>query len=112
MKPTVSDSRICGPSRRRHLAQQRIERHEQRVRDQCLLARQAIEQRGLAGVGITDQRDGGQQPFAPAVAELRPPRLDVGDLLADDAEPMPDVPAIHFELGLTRTARADAAAEP
>ena len=78
---------------------------------QRLLARQPIEQRGLAGVGVADQRDGRQQALAAAIAQLGAARLDVGDLLADDAEAMPDVAAIDFELGFAGTARADAAAE-
>ena len=95
-----------------HLAQQRIERDEQRVRDERFLPREAVEERRLAGVGVADQRDGRQQAFAPAIAQLRAARLDVGDLLADDAEAVADVPAIDFELRLTGAAGADAAAEP
>ena len=100
------------PAGQPHLAQQRIERDEQRVRDERFLPRQAVEERRLAGVGVADQRDGRQQAFAAAVAQLRAAGLDVGDLLADDAEPVADVPAIDFELGFTGAPGADAAAEP
>ena len=44
--------------RQPHLSHQRIERDEERVGRDGLVTGQRVEERGLAGVRVTDQRDG------------------------------------------------------
>ena len=53
-----------------HLADQRIERDEQRVRRLGVRTRQHVEQRRLARVGVADQRDGRHRRLVPPLAQL------------------------------------------
>ena len=61
MKPTVSLSSSGAAVGQHHLADQRIQRDEQRVRGLGRGLGQAIEERGLAGVRVADERDGGHR---------------------------------------------------
>ena len=81
MKPTVSD-RIAAPAARQlQLAHGRIERLEHLVLGRDRGARQAVEQRRLAGVGVAD--DGHHRKrHALAAGAMQPARLD-------DARPAP-----------------------
>ena len=67
--------------RQPHLADQRIERHEQRVGRVRVVAASAVEQRRLAGVGVADQRDGRHRRLVAPLAQLRAAALHVVDLL-------------------------------
>ena len=112
MKPTVSEtssSRLVGQP---HLAHQRIERHEERVRADRLFVRQPIEQRRLARVRVADERDGRHRLLLPPLAQLRPALADLIDLALNRLDAHADAPPVGLELRLARTARADAAAEP
>ena len=112
MKPTVSDSSSSRWSGRRTRADQRIERHEQRVRRERVGPRQPVEQRRLARVGVADQRDGRHRGLLAPFAQLRAPPPHVVDLLLQRVDAGADPPAIGFELGFARAAGADAAAQP
>ena len=90
-----------------HLAGGGVECGEQAVLDEHLRAGERVEERALAGVGVAD--DGRAELAAPPAAlclALALDRLQLalepGDALAHDA-------AVGLELGLARTARADAA---
>src|SRR5262249_12401393 len=98
--------------RKPYLSNERIQRHEQRVRGFRLLPCEPVEQRGLARVRVADERNRRGQPFLPPLAQLRATLADVPDLPADRTDAMPDAPAIRFQLRFTRASRADAAAEP
>ena len=65
-----------------HLPDERIERHEQRVRRLGVRPRQHVEQRRLAGVGVADERDRRHRRLVPALAQLRPPLPHLLDVLA------------------------------
>ena len=94
-----------------HLAHQRIERHEQRVRRSAPAPRQQVEQRRLAGVGVADQRDRRDVGLLPALAQPGPPLPHVLDAGRDARDALPDPPPVGLELRLAGPARADAAAE-
>ena len=90
-------------------ARARVQRREQPVLDEHLGPGQPVEQGGLAGVRVADERDVRERPAPPRLAlglaraaELHEVPLQLGD-------PPLDAPAIHLELGLTGTAGADAA---
>ena len=90
-------------------AQRRVERGEQLIGGECAGAGQAVEQRRLAGVRVTDERDGAHRGT--------PPRPPLGRALAGDLREAPvqhldarsEEPAIGLELGFARAAEADAA---
>ena len=113
MKPTVSVRMNGGVRRARHQAGGRIERDEELVGRGAAGAGQTIEQGGLARVGVADEGDH-RHAGAPAArraagggASARAassPRIFI-DALADHA-------AVGLELGLARSPRADAAAQP
>ncbi len=112
MKPTVSETSSSRRSGRRTLADERIERHEQRVRRHRGIARQHVEQRRLAGVGVADQRNRRHCRLLPPLARLLAPPADQVDLFREHADAVPDPAAIGFEFGFAGASRADAAAEP
>ena len=96
--------------RQRERAQGRIERREQHVRGLHVGTRQAVEQRGLAGIGVADQRHHAIR-HALAPGAMQAPRglhllqfaLQLGDALLDQA-------AVRFDLRLARTAHESEAA--
>ena len=59
------------PIRQPHLADERIERDEQRVRRDRVAAGQRVEQRRLAGVGVADERDRRDGRLVAPLAQLR-----------------------------------------
>src|SRR6185295_18830680 len=95
-----------------YLPYKRVERHEQRVRRFRLRLRQHVEEGRLAGIGVADERHRRDRRLVAALAKLRAPPPDLLDVRADDVNARPDAAAIGLELGFSRTARADAAAEP
>ena len=68
MKPTVSERTMACASGSASSAQRRVEGGEQLVRGVALGARQAIEQRRFAGVGVADQRDVADRGATPRAA--------------------------------------------
>ncbi len=94
-----------------HAAHQRIERDEEGVRRQRVGVREAVEKRGLAGVGVAHERHGGHERLVTALTQLAAPLPHLIDVVADDLEARADLAAIHFELGLARALAADTAAE-
>ena len=90
---------------------QGIERDEQGVGDLGGGARQAVEERRLAGVGISDQRHRRHPALVAALAQLAAPAPYLFDLVAEDLDPRADPPPVHLELRLAGSARADAAAQ-
>ena len=112
MKPTVSvrmNGRCPGwpdqPGRR-------IERDEEVVGRGEPGAAQPVEQRGLARVGVADERDDRHAGAAAPVALLAPVGLHVRQLALDLHHATPDHAAVGLELRLARSPRADAAAQP
>ena len=94
------------------MAHGRVERGEHlRVR-QHLRAGQPVEQRRLAGVGVTHQRDGGQRnglPLPPlrGAASAHPLQIFI-----DGLDALMNAPAVGFELGFAGASGSDAAAQP
>ena len=86
-------------------ARARIEGGEELVGRQDVGARQPIQQRALAGIGVADEGDGHvvlaglHLPLFPAV--------DLGDFGAEIVDPLLDEPAIDLELFLARPTHAD-----
>ena len=78
----VGDQQLAA-IRQLDLAHQRIERHEQRVRRDRVVAGQQVEQRRLAGVGVADQRDGRHRRLVAPLAQLRAAPADRVDLLRE-----------------------------
>ena len=80
----------------------RVEGGEQPVLHQDAGVGQLVEQRGLAGVGVADERDG-RQPAAPAGLALQPALLGEPAQVALEPGHAPDqAPAIDLQLGLAR----------
>jgi hypothetical protein len=91
------------------LAGSGVQGGEQRVLDQHAGPGEPIEQTGLAGVGVTRDRDAGHRvPPAAGPLGLADGR-HAGDLASQPGDPRTDAPPVGLELGLTRTAQADAA---
>ena len=70
MNPTVSETSSSRRSGQPHPADQRIEGDEQGVRRHRLVAGQRVEERGLAGVGVADQRHGRHRGLVPPLPRL------------------------------------------
>src|SRR5207244_11984694 len=92
-----------------HLAGQGVERREQPVFHEDVVARQGPQNARLAGVGVTDERGAGARP--PALTLIRAmvryilePLLEHRDLAADGS-------AIRLELGLAGTPQPDTASD-
>ena len=66
----IRDEQLA-PIRQPHLPHERIERDEERVRRDRLIAGQRVEQRRLAGVGVADERHGRHGRLLPPLAQLR-----------------------------------------
>src|SRR5437764_10004012 len=95
---------------KRDFASQWVERREQAILDEDLLrAGQRAQNRGLARVGIANER---RLEFAPARAALDSPSLlELAQLIAHDLDPVVDQSSIRLELGFAGSPHADAAAE-
>ncbi len=93
------------------LPDERIERHEQRVGRHGVLVRHAVEQRGLAGVGVADERDGRDRALLPPLPELRPALAHLIDLTLNRLDADANTTTIGFEFRFTGATRADAATE-
>ena len=72
---------------------------------------QRIEQRGLPGVGVADQRDRRHRHRFPPRPLLGPHAAHIFDLLFHVADAPVNFPAIGFELRFARASGADAAAQ-
>ena len=77
-----------------------------------MIPRQLVEQRRLARVRVADERHRGYIRLVPALAELSAPAADDVDLASEAADAMADPAAVGLELRFTRSAGADAAAQP
>ena len=99
------------PVRQAQAAHGGIERGEQEVLRHHVGMGQLVEQRGLAGVGIADQRDDGIRHLL-ARRAMKPARaLHLFDLLANLGEAFADQAPVGFDLGFTgATEEAKAAA--
>ena len=90
-----------------HLAGEGVERGEQAVLDEDVVARQGPQHARLAGVGVADER-GGREVAAPLalvgamVGDFLEPALETRDLAADRT-------AVRLELRLARPPQTDAA---
>src|SRR5207244_6921807 len=90
---------------------ERVERDEERIRHDRRLVRQAVEERRLSRIRVSDERNGRHGVFLPALAQLRTPLTDVIDLTLNGLDAHADPPAIGFKLRLAGPARTDAAAQ-
>ncbi len=89
----------------------RVQSREQFVLDKHAGAGEQIHQRRLAGVGVADQGDRSEGHFV-ALAPLQAARaLDGGQAALQVADALANAPAVDFQLGFTRAAGADAAAQ-
>ena len=86
-----------------------IERREQPLRNQHARAGELVEKRGLARVGVADERNPVQAAPTPALG--RPLAVHPLEPFAQGGDPLLDAPSVDFELGLARTAGTDAAAQ-
>ena len=97
------------PAGQRQAPGPRVEGGEQPVLDQHAGVGQPVEQGGLAGVGVADQRHGGQAA-APAGLALQAALLGQAAQVALEAAHAPhQAPAVDLELGLAGAPGADAA---
>ena len=110
MKPTVSDRIALPAARKPQLAHGRIERLEHLVLGRDRSARQAVEQRRLAGIGVAD--DGHHRKrHALAAGAMQAARLDDhGQFLADRRDALVDQTAVGFDLRFARAAEEAVAA--
>ena len=108
MKPTVSVKSTVSPpgSWRWRVRGSRVD--EQPVLHLDAGVGEGVQHRGLAGVGVADQR---HLAVAPAVAPLALDLARAVDLLqlrADAVDALDEAPPVDLELGLARAPRADA----
>src|SRR5213594_221161 len=73
---------------------------------------QRVEERGLAGVGVTDQGNGEELAVAAMGAVERPLRPHALDGLPQSPDARPHAAAVVLEFLLARAARSNSAAEP
>ena len=107
MKPTVSVSRY-GAAAQPQRAGGRVERVEEPVADADLGAGERVQQRGLAGVGVADERDRGQRGALALGALHRARALDVLQAPPQRRDAVAGEAAVGLDLGLPRPPRADA----
>src|SRR2546423_10773834 len=88
----------------------RVERREQPVLDEHAGARQRVEQRALARVRVADER--GAELAAAARALRLALALDRFELALEPRDLLAHQTPVRLELGLTRSARADARGLP
>ena len=94
-----------------HAAQGRVERGEQHILRQNASAGDAVEQRGFACIGVTDQRDDVHSlALATAPVQLTLPAHLV-DLALEAGEAAAHEAAVRLQLGLAGAAGADASFE-
>ncbi|MNN21582.1 hypothetical protein D3C81_1349110 [compost metagenome] len=88
-------------------AQGRVEGSEQLVGGVDLGLGQGVEQRGLAGVGVTHQRDRRNLRAATPTTGLLALAADFFQARLDLTQAHPQQTAVGFQLGFTRAAQAD-----
>ena len=113
MRQTIDETHGVGDEqfaaiRKTNLADERIQRDEERVGREGVLVGDSVEQRGLSRVGVPDQRHGWDRLLVPALAQLRTALPQMVDLLLDRSNARADAPAVALELRLARTPGADA----
>src|SRR5262245_56813704 len=97
--------------RDRDQASSGVQRHEEPIGGGQRGTGQPIQQRGLAGIRVTHERDDGHAARASAVTEQPPMHAHPPELLADLPDAVPDEPTIRLDLLLTRTASPDTTAQ-
>ncbi len=98
-----------GVRRDGHEARGRVERDEELVVGRQRGARQAVQQGGLAGVGVAHEGDHGNAARPAPVAEQPPVHAHAPQLRADLADAVADDAPVRLDLLLARAARPDAA---
>src|SRR2546429_1983272 len=91
-----------------HLARQGIERREEPVFDEHVVTGQRLEQAGLAGIGVADER--GARLVATPLALIGAMLGDVFEPLLEDTDLAADHPPVRLELRLAGAAETDTAA--
>ncbi len=86
-----------------------IERRKELVLRQYAGIGQPVEQRALAGIGVSDQRHDRHVLIAAVIAIDLPVPMHVGQLALDERNSLAQLAPVGFELCLTRTAQTDAA---
>src|SRR5215510_15742726 len=92
-------------------ADQCVERGKQSARHQSVFLGKGAEQRGFTGIGVTDQGHEGQSILTASFSMQLAMFPDLLDVAFERAYAMPDLAAVHFQLGLTRAARTNTAAK-
>ena len=92
----------------RRLPHRGIQGGEELVADHDIGVGEPVEQGGLPGVGVADDRYGRDLMALPVGALRLPCRGHIGDLAAQLGHPGADAAAVEFDLRLTGTAGADA----
>ena len=111
MKPTVSERMALVPDGQRHLAHGGVEGGEELVAGGDGGPGEAVEEGGLAGVGVADQGHDRVGHAAAGLAVQAAGAADLLQLLLDAGDALGDLAAVELELGLAGAAgEAEAAA--
>jgi hypothetical protein len=100
MKPTVSDSATGTGFRHVEAARRRIERGKEAIGLERARMRERVEERGLAGIRIADERDRKHRPAHARAPLQRAPLLHLLQLVLQHAHAARDVALVQLELGL------------
>src|SRR5204862_4161694 len=88
-----------------------IQSGKQPARDERVFFGERTKQGRLAGIRVADERNE-RQPIPPAALPMQLPMLaNLLDISFERADPMTDLPAIHFQFGFAGSPRADSAAQ-
>ena len=109
MKPTVSDSTMGSAPCHMDAAHGGVERGEQLIRGERAGAGEAIEQRRLAGIGVTDERNGAHRGASPRAALGCALTDHLRQAFVQHPDARSEQPAVGLELLFARAAQADAA---
>ena len=97
------------PTRQAHATGRRVECREELVLDQHIGIGQGVQQRRLAGVGVTDNRDHRNLVAAPVGAVLRPLFAHFLQIFAQSSHALADAVTVNFQLLFAGAAQSDAA---
>ena len=112
MKPTVSETSSSRRSGRRTWRTSGSSVTNSASDASAVVPRQQVEQRGLAGVRVADERHRRDRRFCRRSRSCARRRRTSSICRGRSLDALPDPPPVGFELRLAGAARADAAAQP